>query len=223
MCIFYILRDTQTLSFLFPRKQPPNPFQWNTEQFSFHYAKMITIIQKVLPGRMTSFSENNALKSIMYNYLFQKENGIFFSSLFYQLRSRTSRTFSAKHVGRSKLTISLGSVSFDEIFRQRTETSKASWSFHDHSHCAGYKAIRDGFYPVFPLEDPTLASNHGLHVHRQKKIQKKKIPNQVHRLQSEKRFSKTIAGRVEINQNPLFLAKENICTPISFAQEHCND
>lgn len=66
------------------------------------------------------------------------------------------------------------------------------------------------FNPIFPLEGPTLASNHSLHFHRQKKIQKKRIPNQARRFQSEHRFSKTIAGRVEINQNPLFFAKENI-------------
>lgn len=105
MCIFYILKDTQTLSFLFPRKQPPNPFQLSSEQFSFHYAKMITIIQKVLPGRITSLSENNALKSIIYNYLFSERKWpFFFPSLFCQLRSRSFRTFSAKHVGLSKLT-----------------------------------------------------------------------------------------------------------------------
>lgn len=79
-----------------------------------------------------------------------------------------------------------------------------------------------GFHPTFSLEDPT--SNYSLCFHRQKKIQKqKKIPNQTHRFQSETRLSETVTSRMKINQNPLFLAKQNVCTPASFAQEHCDD
>lgn len=222
MCIFYILKDTQTLSFLFPRKQPPNPFQFSSEQFSFHYAKMITIIQKVLPGRITSLSENNALKSIMYNYLFQKENGFFFfPSLFCQLRSRASRTFSAKHVGRLKLTFHWVLSTFMTFLGKEKSLPNLPDLIMATVIVLDTKPSGMCFLPIF---FPTGRSSLSLKsLPRTKESQKKIIPNQTHRLQSENKFSKTFSGRLEINQNPLFLARENIRTPINFAWEHCND
>lgn len=223
MCIFYILKDTQTLSFLFPRKQPPNPFQLSSEQFSFHYAKMITIIQKVLPGRITSLSENNALKSIIYNYLFSERKWPFFPSLFCQLRSRSFRTFSAKHVGLSKLTFLWVLSAFMTLLGKERSLPNLPALFMT-TVIVWIQSLQGSLFThFFPTRRSSLSLKSQSALPQTKESQKKKTPNESRRFQSENKFSKTIAGRMEINQNPLFLAEENICTPINFAQEHCND
>lgn len=193
MCIFYILKDTQTLSFLFPRKQPPNPFQLSSEQFSFHYAKMITIIQKVLPGRITSLPENNALKSTMYHYVFQKENGFFSLSLFCQLRSRTSKTFSEKTCWSVKTdTFHWVLPAFMAFLGKERRLPSLSDLFMTTVIVLGTKPSGMFIYPFFffLLEDPALASNHSLYFHGQKKVGRKKSPNKPSGFSQKTNFSK---------------------------------